>query len=707
MISLKKGGQVFTGGSRPIQLGIPPETIKDTMQLPCGVPDIYIIPNHTFFPSGGISQAELEFPIYYNYFLKHRKTHIICDQDQADRLSIVLQEALFGPEQFDYEKEFSQGKNTPGFPDLKAETDFFKTSMDDIAEFHILDAGQTIKVDQFEIMSESRSEVAILEKGKKVAVFNRKNVNIPVPEISLASSINFHPPIFGVTILGTGHGFDPKELTSGMIIWINRRGIIVDPPVNSTPNLIRLGVNPKTTDSVILTHCHADHDSGTLQKIMQEGRIRLYTTQTIFNSFIRKSSALTGIDTNRLKSLIEFKPVTIGEPININGGGFIFYYNLHSIPTIRMETQYLGKGLVYSSDTMNDPDFINDLYTRGIISQSRRDFLIEFPWHKDIIIHEAGMPPLHTPMNYLLNLTEAVRQKMFLIHVSKDSVPKDSLLKIAPTGLSNTVELPVKAPYFDDAMEALNLFFNVDMFKGLDWTLAYQFLGIVKKQIFAAGEYILHKGEQSRSFYIIANGYVDVVKDNQVLTTYSNHDYFGEKALFANIPRTASVIARTDVILYRIRQKKMLHLIQGTTTESLLRRLADQQCKTMRKLFSLNKVFSQLTPTQQIQLFEIVDPIQEPFVPETAIATQGSPISYCYFIQSGKVDVLQDKTHCRTLTVGELFGIQTALRIKNFISPHTYITRTETRLIRMTVSHFKDFADKNPGIFIKLYHYPD
>ena len=717
IIFLNRGGQVFTGGTKPVQLGIPPETIKDTMQLPCGVPDIYIVPQYTFSPSGGISLSELEFPIFYNYYVKQRRTRVICNQDQAERLSVVLQEAIFGPEHLDYENEFSRGKETPGYPDLKAEMAVFKTlkagsgveetTMDDMVEFHILDAGETIIVDNLKFESKSDHRVAVLENGKEVAGFDRKKVYIPLPEVSLANPANFHPPLFGLTTLGTGHGFDPQALTSGMIIWINRRGIIVDPPVNSTPNLISLGVNPKTTDSLILTHCHADHDSGTLQKIMQEGRIRLYTTLTIYNSFIRKSAALTGIDVDRLKSLIEFLPVTIGEPTNINGGDFIFNYNLHSIPTIRIEACYLGKSIVYSSDTMGDPDFINDLHVREIISRSRRDFLLDFPWHKDIVIHEAGTPPIHTPIKTLLSQPEEVRRKMYLVHVSKESIPEDSLLKIAPAGLSNTIELPVEAPYFDEAMEALNLFLNVDVFRGLDRTKACQFLGIVEKESFTAGEYILREGERSSSFYIIASGCVDVTQDNQVLTTYSNNDYFGEKALFSNEPRTASVIARTDVVVFRIRQKKMLRLIHGTSTEFLLRRLADRQSKTMRYLFGLNKGFSQLTPTQHLQLFEMVDPLPEPVQPETEIVTQGRPLSYCYFIQSGEVAVLKNHTHCRTLTAGDLFGVQPALSTTDFISPYTYITRAETQLIRMAVREFKAFADKNPGIFIKLYYYPD
>jgi len=33
----------------------------------------------------------------------------------------------------------------------------------------------------------------------------------------------FTPPIFGVTVLGSSHGFDPKGNTSGYIVWINGR----------------------------------------------------------------------------------------------------------------------------------------------------------------------------------------------------------------------------------------------------------------------------------------------------------------------------------------------------------------------------------------------------------------------------------------------------------------------------------------------------
>lgn len=80
--------------------------------------------------------------------------------------------------------------------------------------------------------------------------------------------IAFNPPDFGVTFLGASNGFDPVDSTSGFIIWINQRGILVDPPAFSTDSLTDIGVPPNMLDKVILTHCHADHDSGIFQKLL-------------------------------------------------------------------------------------------------------------------------------------------------------------------------------------------------------------------------------------------------------------------------------------------------------------------------------------------------------------------------------------------------------------------------------------------------------
>ena len=63
-------------------------------------------------------------------------------------------------------------------------------------------------------------------------------------------------------MLGSSHGFDPEKKTTGFVLWVNRRGIVVDPPLNSAAQLHASGVPSRLVDTVILTHCHADHDSG-------------------------------------------------------------------------------------------------------------------------------------------------------------------------------------------------------------------------------------------------------------------------------------------------------------------------------------------------------------------------------------------------------------------------------------------------------------
>lgn len=67
----------------------------------------------------------------------------------------------------------------------------------------------------------------------------------------------FAPPMFGVTVLGSSHGFDPKGSTSGYVLWVNRRGVMIDPPPHSSSILEQNQIHPSVIDAVIVTHCHA------------------------------------------------------------------------------------------------------------------------------------------------------------------------------------------------------------------------------------------------------------------------------------------------------------------------------------------------------------------------------------------------------------------------------------------------------------------
>ncbi len=171
----------------------------------------------------------------------------------------------------------------------------------------------------------------------------------------------FHPPSFGVTVLGNSHGFDKNGSTSGYVLWINGRGIMIDPPPYSSATLEREGIRPQMIMAIIITHCHADHDAGAFQKVMTGSRVAIITTPTIYKSFIRKYSALTGLRATLLRHSHRHRPAIIGQPLRFQGAVFHFTYTLHTIPCISFRVEWRGKSIVFTGDHMNIPSAIDEL----------------------------------------------------------------------------------------------------------------------------------------------------------------------------------------------------------------------------------------------------------------------------------------------------------------------------------------------------------
>ena len=57
---------------------------------------------------------------------------------------------------------------------------------------------------------------------------------------------------------------------------------MVDPPPFSTYWLKKIGISSVLIDAVILSHCHADHDSGVFQKILDFQRVEVSIIILIF-----------------------------------------------------------------------------------------------------------------------------------------------------------------------------------------------------------------------------------------------------------------------------------------------------------------------------------------------------------------------------------------------------------------------------------------
>ncbi len=712
-IHLPRGGILLAASCGNIQFGIPPETIKDTMGIEGGVPATYVVPHHMFDITHGIALAEIEFPIYFNFFIKKGKTRIICTASQRHRLKAALTESLFGPQTIDLADEFPQGAETPGFPDLRREMDHFRKlpfglkkrmELDDLVELIIFDDAGKASCDDLEVRYDHLFNYHFFDQGQKIATIQR-NVALTTrgAKIQPGHPI-FRPPLFGITTLGAGHGFDPQADTSGLIIWCNRRGVMVDPPVNSTLNLENLGVSPKLIDHIILTHCHADHDAGTLQKILREGKLNVHTTATIFESFMRKASALTGIKETHLRKMVNFYPITIGQPIKISGGEFIFNYTLHSIPTISIQVSLLGKSVIYSSDTINDPHYIEQMYQQGVIGQARRDMLVDFPWDKNVILHEAGVPPLHTPIEYLCSLPEQVRDRLYLVHVTADNIPENSGLQIAPTGLTNTIELDVNPLPFDEAIELLDVISHIDILRQLTIEKAREFLICSQEERFSAGQVIFHEGARGDKLYIIIDGEVEIETGGEILTQYSSSDYFGEKSIFLKQQRTATARAKSDVRMFSIHKEDLIGLVRGTEGERTLSNLALIQDKSLRHVLDANPFFHDLTPTQQTQLHSIMQPVSKSFPPGTPILRENTPVEECYVVNQGRVNAYKEDKLIAVLGVGDLIDINSIFDA-DAKAAFTFVPEDPVTLYRIGRNALKQYLDHNPGFYIKMYYY--
>lgn len=66
------------------------------------------------------------------------------------------------------------------------------------------------------------------------------------------------------------------------------------------------------------------------------------------------------------------------------------------------------------------------------------------------------------------------------------------------------------------------------------------------------GEAIIRQGEDGDAFYAVGSGKLEVFRDEQLIGTLGPGSHFGEVALLMDVPRTATVVAKTPVRVFRI-----------------------------------------------------------------------------------------------------------------------------------------------------------
>ena len=134
-------------------------------------------------------------------------------------------------------------------------------------------------------------------------------------------------------------------------------------------------------------------------------------------------------------------------------------------------------------------------------------------------------------------------------------------------------EAPGPGAWEQDPVSALQ---RVRFFADMDRRQTEQIARLLKQRHFAEGETVIREGSGAAAFFIIDSGEAAVSSQCQQLNTLGAGDHFGDIALIDGGPRSATVVATTELVCCGLTFWEFRPLVEhnGTIAWKLLQALA-------------------------------------------------------------------------------------------------------------------------------------
>ena len=163
--------------------------------------------------------------------------------------------------------------------------------------------------------------------------------------------------------------------------------------------------------------------------------------------------------------------------------------------------------------------------------------------------------------------------------------------------------------------------------------------------------YIFKQGAIGNYFYILKSGTAHLIIDNKLIKVLRIGESFGELALLHDAPRSGSIKAISDCLLYILERKNFRKIVEHITKINYEENL---------KFLESVSILSHLEQYQKTILSNNL--VKEEFEEGRKIVTKGEFSSCLYIIKSGLVDCIDDNgVIIRTLKEGDNFGERSIL----------------------------------------------
>ncbi len=698
-------------------LGCPPEVLKALLRQKKKIPQVGILPDLAH--KNGVSQMALEFLGYWFLFVeqgyqKGKKFRVLGTEKMCLRLRDLLRLTLLGPSREEM-KRWGLGKARIEMLADMAEgmairKEGIVQQMEDLFEFVHLpeeegEGWMPLFADSMDCMIKrlGGNRYEVKDKGQiETLDLNFEGEQLPAL-VDLTGEVE-KPEALRLKVLGCYTGFDPEGPTTGMLLWVNGNGFLVDSPAGVGKYLRQVGVSKDRLTAIIQTHVHDDH-CALSELMLSEHAFTLISTREIYECTVLKIANIIGESPELVRQMTHFIEVTPGKTFHMYGATWEFFYTVHSIPTIGFRVTVPDEGgvphtILHSSD-LDHFKGIEQLVTNGAVSREHADRMKNLVRGDECLaMIDGGGGMIHgEPTDWDGTIARHPKTEFLFYHVNPTKVDK-AKYQVAQPGWGKTflAERSFPQSVYAGVTETLQLF----QVKDRSWLNIILSQGQVVE--LTNGQEVVRKGKEGDSFYFILSGTLDVLdpenKKDPLLATLESGDFFGEMSIINRSKTTATVVTRTPVILFKLAGDLFLEFVEKNNLKENFFSLWKR-----RPLISTVEIFRNLDPTAKHEISILAR--SQAFQKDEMIVRQGSKTEDFYVISSGKVGITRKNESGKAvfsteLKAGDFFGENVAMGYSDKRNASA-LALTEVSTLVISSRELRDLAKRMPILRHQLH----